>query len=173
MKIIQILDLFSGAGGLSFGFKLAGFNIVLSVEKEKIYCDTYKFNNPNSICLNEDIKSLNCEYIKSNYLKNQNIDGIIGGPPCQGYSSVGNRNLNDPRNKLIYSFIEWVEFFKPNFFVMENVSGLVKGKMKLVFAEIMKELKASGYGVKCKLLNAMYFNVPQSRQRLIFIGIRR
>jgi DNA (cytosine-5)-methyltransferase 1 len=97
---------------------------------------------------------------------------LDGSPPCQGFSIAGKRQLDDPRNSLAKEFIRLLRGLQPKVFIMENVSGLVKGKMKLVFAEIMKELKASGYQVKCQLMNTMYFNVPQSRERLIWIGVR-
>jgi len=100
------------------------------------------------------------------------LDLLDGSPPCQGFSTAGKRQLDDPRNSLAMEFVRLLRGLQPKVFVMENVSGMVKGKMKLVFAEIMKELKASGYQVRCKLLNAMYFNVPQSRERLIWIGVR-
>lgn len=91
---------------------------------------------------------------------------------CQGFSTAGKRDFNDDRNQLFREFVRLLRGLKPKVFVMENVSGMVKGKMKLIFAEILRELKASGYKVSARLLNAMYFNVPQSRQRMIFIGVR-
>lgn len=91
---------------------------------------------------------------------------------CQGISSAGKRILDDPRNQLYKQYVRLLRGLKPKVFVMENVSGMVKGKMKLLFAEIMRELKASGYQVRCKLMNTMYFHVPQSRERLIWIGVR-
>jgi DNA (cytosine-5)-methyltransferase 1 len=91
---------------------------------------------------------------------------------CQGFSTAGKREMDDPRNQLFREYVRLLQGLQPKVFVMENVSGMVKGKMKLVFAEILRELKASGYNVSCRLLNAMYFHVPQSRERLIFIGVR-
>lgn len=91
---------------------------------------------------------------------------------CQGFSTAGKRILDDPRNQLFREYVRLLRGLRPKVFVMENVSGMVKGKMKLVFAKILRELKASGYRVSARLLNAMYFNVPQSRERMIFIGIR-
>jgi DNA (cytosine-5)-methyltransferase 1 len=100
------------------------------------------------------------------------LDVFDGSPPCQGFSTAGKRNLDDPRNQLFREYVRLLRGLMPRVFVMENVSGMVKGKMKLVFAEILRELKACGYRVSARLLNAMYFNVPQSRQRMIFIGVR-
>ena len=109
--------------------------------------------------------------MKITELKPGELDVLDGSPPCQSFSMAGKRQLDDPRNSLAMEFIRLLQGLKPKVFVMENVSGLVKGKMKLVFAEIMKELKVSDYQVKCQLMNTMYFNVPQSRQRLIFVGV--
>jgi DNA (cytosine-5)-methyltransferase 1 len=100
------------------------------------------------------------------------LDVLDGSPPCQGFSTAGKRQLDDPRNQLFREYVRLLRGLKPKVFVMENVSGMVKGVMKLVFVEILRELKASGYKVSAKLLNAMYFNVPQSRQRMIFVGVR-
>jgi DNA (cytosine-5)-methyltransferase 1 len=97
---------------------------------------------------------------------------LDGSPPCQGFSTAGKRALNDPRNGLFREYVRLLEGFRPKAFVMENVSGLVKGKMRLVFAEIARELKACGYVVSARLLNAAYFGVPQARQRLIVVGVR-
>ena len=100
------------------------------------------------------------------------LDVLDGSPPCQGFSTAGKRNFNDDRNQLFREYVRLLRGLQPKVFVMENVSGMVKGKMKLIFAEIMRELKASGYVVSARLLNAMWFGVPQSRERMIFIGVR-
>jgi len=108
---------------------MAGFEVKLAVEREKSFCQSYKYNNPECECLNEDITKLNLEKISEEIngklFKCEGIGGIVGGPPCQGFSSVGNRKLSDSRNSLIFFFIKWVEHFKPVFFVMENVSGIL------------------------------------------------
>jgi DNA (cytosine-5)-methyltransferase 1 len=105
-------------------------------------------------------------------LKPGELDVLNGSPPCQGFSTAGKRILDDPRNSLFREYVRLLRGLQPKAFVMENVSGMVKGKMKLVFTEIMRELKASGYIVKARVLNAMYYGVPQSRERMIIIGVR-
>jgi len=100
------------------------------------------------------------------------LDVFDGSPPCQGFSTAGKRNMKDPRNGLFREYCRLLEGLKPRAFVMENVSGMVKGKMKLVFVDVLKALKACGYLVSARLLNTMYFGVPQSRARMIFIGVR-
>ena len=169
---MQVIDLFSGAGGLSLGFKLANFRISLSIEHEKAYYNTYRLNNPDCKCLNEDITTLNCVDIERNYVNGDEIDGIIGGPPCQGYSSVGNRNPNDPRNMLIFYFIKWVEFFQPEFYVMENVPGILSMDKGRVVKKIIRMYKDINYSCQVERLRALDHGIPQKRKRVFFIGFK-
>ena len=108
---------------LSLGFEMAGFNIPLAVERDEWAAETYKFNHPNTTVLTEDITTI--YNFESLLPKNTIIDGIIGGPPCQGFSLSGNRDKNDPRNSLFMDFVRFVNHFKPKFFVMENVTGIL------------------------------------------------
>ncbi|MBN1800917.1 MAG: DNA cytosine methyltransferase [Candidatus Lokiarchaeota archaeon] len=172
MTSVEIIDLFSGAGGLSLGFKLEGFKILLSVEKEKIFHETYNLNNPDCICLNEDITNLDVKQTCLKYLPNSRVTGIIGGPPCQGYSSVGNRNRNDPRNTLVYYFIKWVETIKPWFFVMENVPGILTMDKGRVVQKIKQLYNDIGYECQMRLLKASDYGIPQVRKRVFFIGFK-
>ena len=105
-------------------------------------------------------------------LKPGELDILDGSPPCQGFSTAGKRKLTDSRNQLFKEYVRLLSALQPKVFVMENVSGMVKGKMKLVFAEIMRALKESGYRVSARLMNTKYFQVPQARERMIFIGVR-
>jgi DNA (cytosine-5)-methyltransferase 1 len=164
--------LFSGAGGLSLGFKMAKFHIGLSLESEKNYVETYKRNNPECLCLNEDITSINYEKVKDKYIKNEKIEGIIGGPPCQGFSTVGDRKKSDPRNTLIYFFIKWVECFKPSFYVMENVPGILTMAQGQVVKEIKKLYENIGYTCVVKSLLSADYGVPQLRERVFFMGTK-
>ncbi|MBY9015301.1 MAG: DNA cytosine methyltransferase [Candidatus Lokiarchaeota archaeon] len=165
-----LIDLFCGAGGLSLGFELANFRIRLAIELEENYYRAYKRNHSETLSLNEDITLLNCEEISEKYLKNKEIDGIIGGPPCIGFSTVGNRRPDDPRNMLIFYFIQWVKYFKPKFFVMENVPGILSmGKGKVV-EKVVNLYKEIGYNCKMEILLAADYGVPQLRQRIFFIG---
>ena len=120
-----------------------------------------------------DIAKLTVEEVfERTGLKVGELDVLDGSPPCQGFSTAGKRNLHDSRNQLFREYARLLRGLQPKVFVMENVSGMVKGKMKLIFAEILRELKACGYKASARLMNAMYFNVPQSRERMIFIGVR-
>ena len=167
-----LIDLFCGAGGLSLGFEMANFRIELAIELEENYYRAYKRNHSETLSINKDITVLYCEEFSDKYLKNKEIDGIIGGPPCIGFSTVGNRRPDDPRNMLIFYFIKWVKYFKPKFFVMENVPGILSmGKGKVV-EKIVKFYKEIGYNCKMEILLAADYGVPQLRQRVFFIGTR-
>jgi len=112
------------------------------------------------------------EILKQCNLKKGELDVLDGSPPCQGFSTAGKRNLNDSRNDLFLEFVRLIEGLQPKVFIMENVSGMIKGGYKGKFNEILQTLKDTGYNVKCKLMNAMWYEVPQSRERVFFIGVR-
>ncbi len=168
-----VISTFAGSGGSSLGYSMAGFNELLAVEWDNNAVETLRLNFPDLRIYHGDIAKLSVDQcLEMADIQPGELDIFDGSPPCQGFSTAGKRILNDPRNQLFREYVRLLQGLQPKVFVMENVSGMVKGKMKLVFAEIMKELKASGYKVSARLMNAMYFNVPQSRQRMIFIGVR-
>ena len=170
-----LIDLFCGCGGFSKGFENAGFDIALGIDSWKDATITYQHNFPNAIVLNQDITTVTGEVLL-NRLKNmstEDIDVIIGGPPCQGFSLSGKRMLDDPRNKLYKSFVEVVSEIKPKVFVMENVPGLIRlfdGKVK---EEILNDFSSLGYEVEMQLLSADNFGVPQQRKRVFFVGLNK
>ncbi len=166
----KIIDLFAGAGGFSHGFKMAGFETDFAVEIDKSAAETYEYNNPNTKVLNQNIK----EIINLSSLTKNKITGIIGGPPCQGFSLSGNRDPKDPRNSLFIEYLRFVKHFKPHFFIMENVPGLLSMKTsnkKKVINIIEEEFVKVGYDVNYKILNSADFGVPQIRKRVFIIGI--
>lgn len=168
-----VISTFAGCGGSSLGYSMAGYHELLAVEWDDNAVETFRLNFPGVPVYHGDIAKLSVdECLRLAGIGPGEIDVLDGSPPCQGFSTAGKRNMDDDRNQLFREYVRLLRGLRPKVFVMENVSGLVKGKMKLIFAEIMRELKASGYKVSCRLMNAMYFNVPQSRQRLIFIGVR-
>jgi len=168
-----VISIFAGCGGSSLGYSMAGYRELLAVEWDDNAVATFKLNFPDVPVYHGDIHNLTVEHcLELAGVEAGELDLLDGSPPCQGFSTAGKRQIDDKRNQLYMEFVRLLRGLQPKVFVMENVSGLVKGKMKLVFADIMRELKASGYEVRCKLLNAMYFHVPQSRQRLIWIGVR-
>lgn len=168
-----VISTFAGCGGSSLGYSMAGFRELLAIEWDKNAVETFKLNFTNVPVIQDDIAKISVEQIfEITKLNKYELDVLDGSPPCQGFSTSGKRIMDDPRNQLFREYVRLLRGLQPKVFVMENVSGMVKGKMKLIFADILRELKASGYKVSARLLNAMYFNVPQSRQRLIFIGVR-
>jgi DNA (cytosine-5)-methyltransferase 1 len=168
-----VISTFAGAGGSSLGYSMAGFRELLAVEWDDNAVATFKLNFPDVPVYHGDIAKLSVEQVlEMTGLEPGQLDVFDGSPPCQGFSTAGKRIIDDPRNQLFREYVRLLRGLKPKVFVMENVSGMVKGKMKLVFVEILRELKASGYKVSARLLNAMYFNVPQSRERMIFVGVR-
>lgn len=166
---LKIVDLFCGAGGLSLGFKQEGFITALANDIEECCVDTYAHNHPETprdhIILG-DINNVVCEI--ESFLKNKQIDIVVGGPPCQGFSNANRQRLiDDPRNQLYKNFVQVVEKVQPYFFVMENVKGMFS-----VANQVMDDFKHIGYDVKARVLNAKDFGVPQNRERLIYIGNR-
>ena len=168
-----VISTFSGCGGSSLGYQLAGGKVLLAIEWDDNAVATYRLNFIDTPIYHGDICNLSveecCELAD---IKPGELDILDGSPPCQGFSTAGKRDFSDNRNQLFREYIRLLRGLKPKVFVMENVSGMVKGKMRLIFVECLQELKSSGYKVKARLLNAMYFNVPQSRQRIIFVGVR-
>lgn len=168
-----VISTFAGAGGSLTGYMMAGYRDLLAVEWDNNAVETLRLNWPELDIYHGDIAKLTVdEVLQRTGLQPGELDVLDGSPPCQGFSTAGKRILNDSRNQLFREYVRLLRGLRPKVFVMENVSGMVKGKMKLLFVEILKELKASGYQVSARLLNAMYFHVPQSRQRMIFIGVR-
>jgi DNA (cytosine-5)-methyltransferase 1 len=167
-----VISTFSGCGGSTLGYSMAGFRELLAIEWNQNAVDTFRLNFDIPVIFG-DIAEVTVERVlEMTGLEIGELDILDGSPPCQGFSTAGKRQIDDPRNSLFKEYVRLLQGLKPKVFLMENVSGMVKGIMKLVFVEILKELKASGYKVSARLLNAMYFNVPQSRQRMIFIGVR-
>jgi DNA (cytosine-5)-methyltransferase 1 len=168
-----VISTFAGCGGSSLGYSMAGFRELLAVEWDDNAVATFKLNFPDVPVYHGDIAKLSVEQcLEMAGLEPGQLDVLDGSPPCQGFSTAGKRDFDDDRNQLFREYVRLLRGLRPKVFVMENVSGMVKGKMKLIFADILRELKASGYRVSARLLNAMYFGVPQSRQRMIFVGVR-
>ena len=165
-----VLDLFSGCGGLSYGFEKAGFDIVAGVDNWKDALVTFEYNHAGAKGLLVDLSDFTPQDIEKQIGKK--IDVVIGGPPCQGFSISGKRNPDDPRNKLYRGFVKTVAYFKPKAFVLENVPNLVsmeKGKIK---DSIIAEFEELGYTVRYKVLLASNYGVPQNRRRVVFVGLK-
>ena len=167
------IDLFAGAGGMTLGFEQAGFDIPISVELDPIHCATHQFNFPLWQILCRNIINVTGDEIRQlPDIQNKEIDVIFGGPPCQGFSLMGKRALDDPRNVLISHFLRLVLELKPKYFVIENVKGLTVGKNKFFLEEVIDKFSKNGYQVQqpYQVLNAANYGVPQHRERLFLLG---
>ncbi len=168
-----VISTFAGCGGSSLGYHMAGFRELLAVEWEQNAADTFRLNFPHVPLYHGDIAKLSvAECLRLAGVAPGELDVFDGSPPCQGFSTSGKREMGDQRNQLFREYCRLLQGLRPKAFVMENVSGMVKGDFKLVFAEILRTLKGCGYRVKARLLNAQFFGVPQARERMIFVGVR-
>lgn len=167
----NVLDLFCGCGGLSKGFEMAGYRILLGVDFNQPALDTFKRNHNGSNVLLGDLSDYNTFDEINRLLTPNHVDVIVGGPPCQGFSLTGRRKFDDERNKLYLAMIEAVRRYKPKAFVVENVPGmaaLYKGEVK---DEVVKRFTEMGYSVSYKILCSADYGVPQIRKRLVFVGL--
>lgn len=169
------VDLFAGAGGMTLGFEQAGFDVLAAVEIDPIHCATHEFNFPfwNILCKSV-VDATGEEIRRSDLIGEREIDVVFGGPPCQGFSLIGKRFLDDPRNSLVFHYIRLVVELQPKFFVLENVKGMTIGKHKDFIAEIINQFEQKGYKINknYQVLNAAEYGVPQNRERLFLLGYR-
>ena len=155
------------------GYKMAGFKELLAVEWDQNAVDTFRLNFPEVPVYHGDIAKLTgAECMRLAGVGVGKLDVFDGSPPCQGFSTAGKRKFDDPRNSLFKEYARLIQELQPRVFVMENVTGMVKGYMKQAYLTIIHTLRDCGYRAKGEVLNAMYYNVPQSRERVIIIGVR-
>ncbi len=170
------IDLFCGVGGLSLGFRQAGFDVVASVDHDPTNVEMYSQNFPNSNCFCGDISKLSGRDIRRiAKIGRRRVDVIFGGPPCQGFSMIGKRRVDDSRNSLIYEFARLVREIKPNYFIVENVPGILTAKMKSIVDSFKLRVKRAGYAIiePIRTVNALEFGVPQRRQRVVILGHKK
>ncbi len=175
---MKIIDLFSGVGGLSSGFEKFGFVNILSIDNWEDAIKTYNHNRKNKNGLSEDIRIFKNQGILS-LKKNHKIDGVLGGPPCQGFSSARlsdhkeeNRKLNFNRNNLIFDFLDVIKIIKPTFFVIENVRGFLTIDKGSFFQDILRLINEIGYNTNYKLIDTSEYLIPQKRKRVFVVGIK-
>ena len=170
------IDLFAGAGGLSLGFEQAGFDVVAAVEIDPIHSAAHKFNFPQCATICKSVIDVTGDELrKSAGIGKREVDVVFGGAPCQGFSLIGKRALDDPRNQLVYHFVRIVRELRPRYFVFENVKGLTLGPHRRFLQEIVEAFQEEGYEVHLpyKVLNAAEHGVPQDRRRLFLMGARK
>ena len=170
------IDLFAGVGGFSLGIEQAGFEVILAVEKDPVHATVHAYNFPHTRVACTDVACLEGDNIFSflppDFDARTEIDLLFGGPPCQGFSTIGKRRLEDERNLLIFHFQRLVSSLQPRYFIMENVPGLVSGKFLPVFDRLKAAFIEVGYDCDHRILNASDFGVPQDRRRLFLLGSR-
>lgn len=170
------IDLFAGAGGLSLGFEQAGFDVVAAVEIDPVHAAVHAYNFPECAVIPRSVTELTGAKIRTaSKIGDQKVDVVFGGAPCQGFSLIGQRALDDPRNSLVKDFVRIVSELDASYFVFENVKGLTVGKHRKFLDEIIDAFDDAGYDVlrDWKVLNACMYGVPQDRQRLFLMGAKR
>lgn len=170
------VDLFAGVGGMSLGFEQAGFDVACAVEIDAVHSAAHRFNFPHTPVICDSVTDLSGEKIRRlSGLGDRKVDVVIGGPPCQGFSLIGKRVLDDERNALVGHFLRIVCELEASYFVMENVKGLTLGAQRQLLDELVEAFGASGYDIVSpwKVLNAAWYGVPQHRERLFLVGARR
>lgn len=173
----KYIDLFCGAGGLSLGFDKAGFQNIFAVEFNPQFAKTYKRNFPNHNLIIDDIRNITEEKINE-LVNGKEVDVIIGGPPCQGFSIAGNIGrtfIDDERNRLFKEFVRFVSFVNPRMFVMENVANMATHLKGKTIDTIVKEFEKAGIGYKVQwqVLNSVNYGVAQERRRIVVVGVRK
>ena len=176
---INFIDLFCGVGGFSSGFKKEQFSCLFSIDNNDYCKKVYEENFPKDQFILKDINLLSDDEFLG-FIGNKKVDLIIGGPPCQGFSTIGKRissdknvrKQEDERNNLVYEFIRLVKIAKPSYFIMENVRGIRTRDKGLIFKELLSKIESIDYYYEVKTLNSANYGVPQNRERVFIIGSR-
>ncbi len=169
---MNVISLFSGCGGLDLGFERAGFHIPVANEFDPTIYETFKINHPKTHLIEGDIRQVTKGDIAP-YIDGE-VDGIIGGPPCQSWSEAGAlRGIEDARGKLFYDYIRLLKEFAPKFFLAENVSGMLANRHSEAVQNILHMFEEAGYDVSLTLVNAKNYGVAEERKRVFYIGFRK
>lgn len=170
----RAIDIFAGVGGMSLGFEMAGFHVVAAVDNNPINVDTYKANFASTHCFSADISELTATRLRNEANFHDEVDVLFGGPPCQGFSLIGKRRAEDPRNELLIHFARLLKDLQPKYFVVENVCGLLIGDARKTLDRFLREARAARYSIvePVIILDAQEFGVPQQRRRLFVLGHR-
>lgn len=170
---MNVISLFSGCGGLDLGFERAGFNVPVANEFDPTIYETFKVNHPATHLIEGDIREVTRDDIAP-FLGNMEVDGIIGGPPCQSWSEAGSlRGIEDARGKLFFDYIRVLKEFNPKFFLAENVSGMLANRHNEAVKNILRMFEDAGYNVSLTLVNAKDYGVAEERKRVFYIGFRK
>lgn len=170
---MKIIDLFCGIGGLSLGFEQAGFEVVSAVDMWEDAIITYNHNRKDKVAKVQTVEEFNDKELPE-LIKKGKITGIIGGPPCQGFSTVGRRVIDDPRNRMYLEFYKAVKLASPGFFVIENVKGMLTLNKGAFVNDLIERFGPNGLGytINYQLINAADYGIPQNRYRVFYVGIK-
>ena len=169
---MRCLSLFSGCGGLDLGFEKAGFEIPVANEFDNTIYETYKLNHPKTELIEGDIRGITNVSLKEQL--GEDIDGIIGGPPCQSWSEAGAlKGIDDDRGKLFFEYVRILKELQPKFFLAENVSGMLANRHSKAVQSILQMFEEAGYNVTLTLANAKNYGVAEERKRVFYIGFRK
>lgn len=177
MKRPVAVDLFAGCGGMSLGLEAAGFDVAVSIEFDAVHSVVHHFNFPYGTTMCRDVSTVKgneiFEALKNNGYSTD-VDLVAGGPPCQGFSHMGKRQLDDPRNSLVFEYLRLISEIRPKYFIFENVPGIASGEHKRFLDELIEEFELIGYKIEkpVRILDASLYGAPQKRKRLIIIGSR-
>jgi len=169
------VEMFCGVGGMTLGFRQAGFRILAAVDNDPINVKLHRKNFSKCATICADVRNLSGPaFQRLTKLQRRRVDVLIGGPPCQGFSLIGKRRVDDERNQLVLAFVRWVRSLKPRYFVMENVPGFLSGNGHHILNSFLARARRAGYGVvtPIRILNAADFGVPQRRRRAFVLGYR-
>lgn len=170
-KSFQFIDLFSGCGGLSHGLEMAGHRCLLGVDADEAALQSFAANHKHAAVYHGDIKKLSATKLQS-LLKGKKIDMVVGGPPCQGFSTVGKGVVDDERNQLFKQFVRIVQLTKPKVILFENVTGLVAKKNEHILKQIFRYFEKLGYNMDARVLSSEEYGVPSKRRRTIIMGVK-
>ena len=165
-----LIDLFSGCGGFGLGGELAGFHTSAAVDLDSTLQSAYKLNFPNTRVIQGDIAKMDKDAWRLILANNPIVDGVIGGPPCQGYSRMGHNNIQDPRRSLLHHFYRTVNIIQPKFFVMENVEGLMDAKNRGELDRAIETVNSKYKILEPIVVDASHFGAPTKRKRVIVVG---
>ncbi len=165
------IDLFSGAGGMSCGLEMAGWHCLLGIDHDRAAIETFQYNHPQVPSIAGDIREISNQQIQA-IIEHQKVDLICGGPPCQGFSTIGQNDCQDERNFLFLEFLRIVEALAPDYIIVENVTGLLSKRNENVLKKIITSFTDLGYTIDVKVLSAHHYGVPEKRRRTIFLGNR-
>ncbi len=170
-KIYTFIDVFSGCGGLSHGLEKAGLKCLLGIDFSKDAIESFKLNHPHAQAFCGDIKELTNAKL-SELTEKKKIDVVVGGPPCQGFSTVGRGEAEDPRNYLFLQFVRMVRFLSPKAILIENVTGLLASKNRHILKKIFAYFERQGFAMEARVLSAEEYGVPERRRRAIIVGVK-